>query len=80
MQTVPPWLQRIFADWIANRIYVDGRGNYRSRVLHRRIVPYNRSLKRLYPQNQDFHAAAHLWLALWEAVPMAKLSRTEWQS
>jgi hypothetical protein len=80
MQTVPLWLQGAFADWIANRIYVDGRGNYRSRVLHRRIVRYNRALKRLYPQNEDFRRASHMWLALWDAVPTAKLTQTERQS
>ena len=74
MQTVPVWLQVVFSDWITGRLYVDGRGNYRSRVLGRRIVPYNRALKRLYPQNDAFHRAAHLWLALWEAVPTARLT------
>jgi len=40
-------------------IYIDGRGNYRRRDQRRIIVPYNRPLKRLYPDNLDFHRAAH---------------------
>jgi hypothetical protein len=73
MHTIPDWLQTAFSDWLTGRLYVDGCGNYRSLVLGRCIVPYNRSLQRLYPDNQDFHRAAHLWLALWEAVPTARL-------
>ena len=74
MNSVPTWLQQAFSDWITGRLYVDGRGNYRSRVSRRQVVPYNRPLKRLYAQNAEFHRAAHLWLALWEAVPTAKLT------
>lgn len=75
MQTIPMWLQSAFSDWMTGRLYVDGRGNYRSRVRPRPIVPFNRQLKRLYPDNQDFHRAAHFWLTLWEAVPTARLGR-----
>ena len=74
MHTVPDWLQTAFAEWITGRLYVDGRGNYRSRVLGRRIVSCNRVLKRVYPHNEDFHDAANRWLALWELVPTARLS------
>jgi hypothetical protein len=74
MQTIPLWLQIAFSDWLTGQIYVDGHGNYRSRVPGRHIVAYNRSLKRLYPDNRDFHRAAHVWLALWEAVPTARLA------
>jgi hypothetical protein len=73
MQTIPLWLQAAFSDWITRRLYVDGRGNYRSRVGTRRVVPYNRALRRLYPGNRNFHQAAHLWLTLWSAVPTARL-------
>ena len=75
MQTIPLWLQDAFSDWLTGRIYVDGRGNYRSRLRHRPIIQCNRSLKRLFPDNQDFHRAAHLWLALWDAVLTARLTR-----
>ncbi len=75
MHTVPDWLQTAFAEWITGRLYVDGRGNYRSRVLGRRIVTYNRALKRAYPHNDEFHRAAHRWLSLWELVPTARLNR-----
>ncbi len=74
MQAIPQWLQTAFSDWITRRLYLDGRGNYRSRLNARRIVPYNRVLKRLYPENQEFHRAAHLWLTLWAAVPTARLT------
>src|SRR5438105_2983106 len=49
MIAVPLWLQTAFADWLSRRLYVDGCGNYRSRVLCRRVIPYNRALKYLYP-------------------------------
>jgi len=76
MHTVPDWLQTAFAEWITGRLYLDGRGNYRSaRVLGRRIIAYNRALKRAYPHNDEFHRAAHRWLALWEVIPTAKLER-----
>jgi hypothetical protein len=74
MQTVPEWLQIAFVGWITGRLYVDGRGNYRSRAPGRPIVLYNRALKRLYPQNDDFYQAAHRWLSLWEVVPTARLT------
>jgi hypothetical protein len=74
MHIVPEWLQTAFAEWITGRLYVDGRGNYRSRVPGRRIVAYNRALKRAYPRNDQFHRAAHCWLSLWELVPTARLT------
>ena len=77
MQTIPTWLQTAFADWLTGRIYLDGGGNCRSRLPSRSIVPYNQSLKRLYPDNSDLHRAAHRWLSLWEAVPTARLRPTE---
>ena len=73
MHTVPDWLQTAFAEWITGRLYVDGRGNYRSRVRRSQVVAYNRPLKRAYPRNADFHRAAHRWLSLWELVPTARL-------
>jgi hypothetical protein len=75
MQTIPVWLQAAFIDWLTGRLYVDGRGNYRLRP-DRRVVPYNQAMKRLYPQNTAFRQAANLWLALWDAVPTARLKRT----
>ena len=78
MHTVPDWLQTAFAEWITGRLYVDGRGNYRSHVLGR-IVAYNRPLKRAYPSNGDFHRAAHRWLSLWEVIPTATIERMERQ-
>jgi hypothetical protein len=78
MHTVPDWLQTAFAEWVTGRLYVDGRGNYRSRVLHGKgVVPYNRRLKRAYPDNRQFHDAADRWLALWELIPTATLARLE---
>jgi hypothetical protein len=74
MHTVPEWLQTAFADWITHRLYVDGSGNYRSYALGRRIVAYNRALKRAYPRNDEFRRAAHHWLSLWEVVPTARLT------
>jgi len=74
MQTIPKWLQAAFSDWITGRLYVDGRGTYRSRVPGRPVLPCNRILARLYPDPDDFDRAAHLWLALWEAVPTARLA------
>ena len=75
MHTVPDWLQTAFAEWLTGRLYLDGRGNYRSRVhgRPRHVIPYNRPLRRAYPQNQEFHRAAHRWLSLWELVPTARL-------
>ncbi len=77
MQTIPLWLQTAFSDWMTGRLYVDGCGNYRSRVPGRPVVAHNRPLKRLYPENRDFHRAAHLWLTLWEGVQTARLTRAE---
>ena len=76
MQTIPTWLQQAFIDWLTQRLYLDGGGNYRLH-LSRRIAPYNRSLKPLYPHNHDFHTAAHAWLSLWEHVPTAQLNGTQ---
>jgi hypothetical protein len=82
MHTVPDWLQTAFAEWITGRLYVDGRGNYRSRVLGRTrcIVTYNRPLKRAYPRNADFYRAAGRWLSLWEVIPTANIERIGRQS
>jgi hypothetical protein len=79
MHTVPDWLQTAFAEWLTGRLYVDGCGNYRSRVLGRPrfVVSYNQPLKRAYPRNQDFHQAAHRWLSLWEVIPTATIERLE---
>jgi hypothetical protein len=77
MQTIPLWLQAAFSDWVTGRLYLDGRGNYRSRVHARRIVRYSRALRRLYLDNRDFCQAADLWLTLWSAVPRARLVRSE---
>lgn len=74
MQTIPLWLQTAFSDWLTGRIYIDGRGNYRSRSPVRRITPYSRALRRLYPDNRAFHRAAHVWLSVWEAIPTAKVT------
>jgi hypothetical protein len=73
MRPIPDWLQHAFAEWLTHRLYVDGRGNYRARVEGRPIVRYNRALKRLYPSNEAFHRAAHLWRTLWEMVPDASV-------
>jgi hypothetical protein len=70
-QFIPEWLQGAFSDWILCKTYIS-HGNYRSKATGR-IVPYNRALKRLYPDNEGLHAAAHAWLALWEHVPTARL-------
>jgi hypothetical protein len=82
MHTVPDWLQTAFAEWITGRLYLDGRGNYRARVLGhpRRIVGYNRPFKRAYPHHLDFHRAAYHWLSLWELIPAATIERMEGQS
>ena len=80
MHAVPDWLQTAFVEWITGRLYVDGRGNYRSRVLGRRIVAYNRALKRAYPHNQDFHRAANRWLSLWQVIPTGTIEGMERQS
>jgi hypothetical protein len=77
MQTIPIWLQTAFADWLTGRIYLDGGGNYRSRLPSRSIVAYNRQLKWLYTDNRDFHRAADRWLSLWETVPTARLRPSE---
>src|SRR5262249_12873856 len=77
MHTVPDWLQTAFAEWVTGRLYVDGAGNYRSRAVGRRIVPYNRPLKRAYPHNRAFHDAADRWLSLWELIPTAQLDNIE---
>jgi hypothetical protein len=78
MHTVPDWLQTAFAEWITGRLYLDRRGNYRSRVPNRprQVVAFNRPLKRAYPVHAEFHQAATRWLSLWELIPTARLSRT----
>ena len=80
MHTVPDWLQTAFAEWITGRLCVDGRGNYRSRALGRRIVAYNRALRGAYPSNHEFDRAAHRWLSLWEVIPTATITRMERRS
>jgi hypothetical protein len=73
MHTVPEWLQTAFAEWITGRRYVDGSGNYRSRVpaRPRRVARYNRALRHAYPDFGDFRRAAERWLELRELVPTA---------
>ena len=68
MHTVPEWLQTAFAEWATGRLYLDGSGNYRSRLFGCRLVTYNRALKRAYPRHADFHQAAQGWLSLWETI------------
>ena len=82
MHTVPDWLQAAFAEWMTGRLYVDGGGNYRARVLGRPrcIVGYNRAIKRAYPHHQDFYRAAGRWLSLWEVIPTATIERMERRS
>ena len=77
MQIVPIWLQSAFSDWLCGRLYLDNGGNYRRHERKSPVAPYNRSLKRLYPDNLDFHSAAYRWLTLWEAVPTARMIRPE---
>jgi hypothetical protein len=76
MQTIPFWLQQAFMDWLTGSIYLDRRGNYRSRIRGRRVLAYNRILKHVYRTNDAFHRAAHRWLELWEAVPTSKLRQS----
>jgi hypothetical protein len=80
MQTIPVWLQVAFSDWFTGRAYLDGGGNYPSRLPGRPVVPYNRRLKHVYSSNRDFHRAAHLWLSLWEAVPTARFKLERYRS
>ena len=70
MHTVADWRQTAFAEWLSGRLYVDGRGNYRARVLSRPrgIVGYIRPLNRAYPHDRDFHRAANRRLRLWEVI------------
>ena len=79
MHTIPEWLQTAFAEWITGRLYVDGHGNYRARVLDRPrgVVGYSRALKRAYPHHRDFKQAADRWLSLWEVIPTATIERME---
>jgi hypothetical protein len=74
MQVIPVWLQSAFIDWLTRRLYLDGGGNYRLRPA-RRIAPYNRQLKTLFRDNQQFHTGAQAWLALWDQVPTARLTK-----
>ena len=46
--------------WSGNEVYVDGKGNYRLKKHPRRIVTWNKAVKALFPENQDFHRAAQL--------------------
>jgi hypothetical protein len=52
-----------FAAWNANRLYIDNNGNYRlKRDGHTNgpIAPWNKDIKRLFPDVTDFHNAAVL--------------------
>ncbi|MBI2037241.1 MAG: hypothetical protein HYT14_02680 [Candidatus Liptonbacteria bacterium] len=59
-------LQQAFADWNANKAYVDNGGNYRVRpepatpTAHPRgaIAPWNKEVKRAFKDSEEFHAAA----------------------
>lgn len=71
-QIIPAWLQTAFVQWLTGQLYLDNGGNYRARA-PRRIVACNRALKATFPSCREFHEAAHLWMALWAAVPTARI-------
>ena len=47
-----------FQDWLSKRAYLDSGGNYRVRADKRRIVPWNKEVKRTFPSVREFHRAA----------------------
>ena len=47
-----------FQEWLSKRAYLDSGGNYRVRVDKRRIAPWNKEVKRVFPSVQEFHRAA----------------------
>jgi hypothetical protein len=65
-------LKQAFRDWLGGEAYLDRAGkNYRlrtkgtptSRGADRGVAPWNRLVKRLYPDNQKFHDAAKEYAA-----------------
>lgn len=56
-------LGQAFDDWTAGRAYLDNAGNYRLRDGDSRkgqVAPWNKPIKRAYPDNAVFHKAARL--------------------
>lgn len=49
-----------YREWIADQVYVDSKGSYRQNGSPRKVVTWNKAVKALFPENQDFHRAAQL--------------------
>jgi hypothetical protein len=58
-----PEIEQAFRDWLANRAYIDGNGNYHRKGPNVRgpIAPWNKRVKRTFADCDDFHFAAHRW-------------------
>lgn len=58
-----------FRDWLSGRAYLDNAGNYRLRPdgratgSSRHVAPWNKAIKRIYPENAAFHRTAEAWRA-----------------
>ena len=50
-----------FEQWLENRAYIDGQGNYHVKEPYerRRIAPWNKEVKRAFKTVSVFHDAAH---------------------
>ena len=56
----------MFADWLAGRAYIDGRGNYHVRRPGHSLGPvaaWNRDAKIMFQDSVALHRAAHRWQA-----------------
>lgn len=58
-------IDEAFRSWMDGHAYLDNAGNYRVREGTKgrspTIAPWNRYARELYPDNADFHKAAHAW-------------------
>jgi hypothetical protein len=55
-----PDVHQGFRDWLADEAYWDG-GGYRLKSDRRRRAAWSKAVMQAYPDNADFHEAAHLF-------------------
>jgi hypothetical protein len=55
-----PDVHQGFRDWLANEAYWDG-GGYRLKADRRRRAAWSKAVVSVYPDNADFHEAAHVF-------------------
>lgn len=54
-----PELKAAFQAWLSNDAYLSNGGHYRLKSNKGRIAPWNKAVRKAYPETADFHEAAH---------------------